>query len=162
MNPSVADRKLGWLLVAGVRALVIVALLVLPYASGYALGPVPLWQLLVAIWGASDEWKHGSLVFPIAAVLLFLKRAELAKIPTKGSSWGLLFIVPGLFLYWVGFIANLQYMGYVAIQLMLGCCVIWFLGVLCFKAVFFIWCFLSFAYPFIFFSRPRSVSAPTL
>jgi len=78
MNPSVAERKLGRFLAAGVAGLVIVALLVLPYASGYALGRVPLWQLLVAIWGASDEWKHGMFVFPIAAVLLFLKRKELA------------------------------------------------------------------------------------
>jgi exosortase len=150
MNPSVAERKLGRFLAAGVAALVIVALLVFPYASGYALGPVPLWQLLVAIWGASDEWKHGMFVFPIAAVLLFLKRKELATIPIKGSSWGLLFIVPSLFLYWVGFVANLQYFGYLAIQLMLGGSVIWFLGVRFFKAVFFIWCFLFFAYPFIF------------
>jgi exosortase len=150
MNLSVAERKLGRFLAAGVAALVIVALLVFPYASGYALGPVPLWQLLVAIWGASDEWKHGMFVFPIAAVLLFLKRKELATIPIKGSSWGLLFIVPSLFLYWVGFVANLQYFGYLAIQLMLGGSVIWFLGVRFFKAVFFIWCFLFFAYPFIF------------
>jgi exosortase len=150
MNPSVAERKLGRFLAAGVAALVIVALLVFPYASGYALGPVPLWQLLVAIWGASDEWKHGMFVFPIAAVLLFLKRKELATIPIKGSSWGLLFIVPSLFLYWVGFVANLQYFGYLAIQLMLGGSVIWFLGVRFFKAAFFIWCFLFFAYPFIF------------
>ena len=57
---------------------------------------------------------------------------------------------PSLFLYWVGFVANVQYIGYLAIQLMLGGCVVWFLGVRFFKAVFFIWCFLFFAYPFIF------------
>ena len=150
MNPSVADRKLGWLFVAGAPALVIVAMLTFPYASGYALGPVPLWQLLVAIWSASDEWRHGSLALPIAVILLFLKRKELATIPINGSSWGLLFIVPSLFLYWVGFMANLQYVGYIAIQLMIAGCVIWFLGVRFFKGVFFIWCFLFFAYPFIF------------
>ena len=89
-------------------------------------------------------------VFPIAAVLLFLKRTELAKVPIKGSNWGLLLIVPSLFLYWVGFVANVQYFGYLAVQLMLGGCVIWFLGVRFFKAIFFIWCFLFFTYPFIF------------
>jgi exosortase len=150
MNPSIERRKFGWLLVAVVPALVFVALMVFPYASGYALGPVPLWQLLVAIWGASDEWRHGMFVFPVAIVLLFLKRKELSKIPIRGSSWGVLLIVPGLFLYWVGFMTNLQYFGYVAIQLMLAGCVVWFLGVRFFKAVFFIWCFLFFAYPFIF------------
>ena len=125
-------------------------MLLFPYASGYGLGSDPLWRLLLTLWNASDEWKHGMFVFPIAAVLIFLKRTELAKVPIKGSNWGLLLIVPSLFLYWVGFVANVQYIGYLAIQLMLGGCVIWFLGVRFFKAVFFIWCFLFFAYPFIF------------
>ena len=150
MNPSVADRKLAWILPAAVSVAVVASMLLFPYASGYGLGSDPLWRLLLTLWNASDEWKHGMFVFPIAAVLLFLKRTELAKVPIKGSNWGLLLIVPSLFLYWVGFVANVQYIGYLAIQLMLGGCVVWFLGVRFFKAVFFIWCFLFFAYPFIF------------
>jgi exosortase len=150
MNPLVADRKLAWVLPAAVSVIVVAAMLLFPYASGYGLGSDPLWRLLLTLWNASDEWKHGMFVFPIAAVLIFLKRTELAKVPIKGSNWGLLLIVPSLFLYWVGFVANVQYIGYLAIQLMLGGCVVWFLGVRFFKAVFFIWCFLFFAYPFIF------------
>jgi exosortase len=150
MHAFVAGRKLRWLLPAGVATLVVAAMLLFPYASGYGLGSDPLWRLLVTLWNASDEWKHGMFVFPAAAILLFLKRKELAKVPIKGSSWGLLLIVVSLFLYWLGFMANVQYLGYLAVQLMLGGCVIWFLGLRFFKAVFFIWCFLFFAYPFIF------------
>jgi exosortase len=135
---------------ATVSVAVVAAMLLFPYATGYELRSDPLWRLLLMLWNASVEWKHGMFVFPIAAVLLFLKRTELAKVPIKGSDRGLLLIVPSLFLYWVGFVANVQYIGYLAIQLMLGGCVIWFLGVRFFKAVFFIWCFLFFAYPFIF------------
>ena len=149
MNSSGTDRKLAWILPAGVSVVVIGGMLILPYASGYSLRSDPLWRLLLMLWN-SEEWKHGMLVFPIAVVLLFLKRKKLTKVPIKGSNWGLLWIVPSLFLYWVGFVANLQYMGYLAIQLMLGGCVIWFFGVRFFKAVFFIWCFLFFAYPFVF------------
>jgi exosortase len=150
MHAFIAGRKLRWLLPAGVATLVVAAMLLFPYASGYGLGSDPLWRLLVTLWNASDEWKHGMFVFPTAAILLFLKRKELAKVPIKGSSWGLLLIVPSLFLYWLGFMTNVQYLGYLAVQLMLGGCVIWFLGLRFFKAVFFIWCFLFFAYPFIF------------
>src|SRR6516165_3953135 len=150
MNPPGADRRLAWILPAAVSVAVVAAMLLFPYASGYGLRSDPLWRLLLMLWNASDEWKHGMFVFPIAAVLLFLKRTELAKIPIKGSNWGLLLIVPSLFFYWVGFVTNVQYMGYLAIQLMLGGCVIWFSGVRFFKAVFFVWCFLFFAYPFIF------------
>src|SRR5580704_16347723 len=150
MNLSVADRKLAWILPATVSVAVVAAMLLLPYATGYGLGSEPLWRLLLTMWNASDEWKHGMFVFPTATVLLFLQRTELAKIPIKASNLGLLLILPSLCLYWVGFMANVQYIGYVAIQLMLGGCVIWFLGVRFFKAVFFIWCFLFFAYPFIF------------
>src|SRR3984893_14680659 len=103
MNPSVADRKLAWILPATVSVAVVAAMLLFPYATNYELHSEPLWRLVLVIWNASDEWKHGMFVFPIAAVLLFLKRTELAKVPIKGSNWGLLFIVPSLCLYWVGF-----------------------------------------------------------
>src|SRR6516162_8170922 len=100
MNSSGADRKPAWILPAAVSVVVVGGMLILPYASGYSLRSDPLWRLLLMLWH-SDEWKHGMFVFPIAAVLLFLKRRELAKVPIKGSNWGLLLIVPSLFLYWV-------------------------------------------------------------
>src|ERR1700676_1858952 len=99
MNPSVSDRKLAWILSATVSVAVVAAMLLFPYATGYGLGSEPLWRLLLLLWNVSDEWKHGMFVFPIAVVMLFLKRTELAKIPIKASNLGLLFIVPSLCLY---------------------------------------------------------------
>jgi exosortase len=150
MNAFVADCKRVWILPAAVSVAVVAAMLLFPYATGYRLRSDPLWRLLLMLWNSSDEWKHGMLVFPIAAGLLYLKRAEWTKIPIKASNWGLLLIVPSLIFYWVGFVANVQYFGYLALQLMLGGCVIWFWGVQIFRSVFFIWCFLFFAYPFLF------------
>jgi hypothetical protein len=66
-------------LAGGVSAVVFAAMLLFPYASGYGLGSDPLWRLLLTLWNASDDWKHGMFVFPIAAILLFLKRKELAE-----------------------------------------------------------------------------------
>jgi hypothetical protein len=71
MKPSVADRKLPWILPAAVSVIVVAAMLLLPYATGYTLSSEPLWRLLLMMWNASDEWKHGMFVFPIAIVLLF-------------------------------------------------------------------------------------------
>ena len=73
MNPLVADRKLAWVLPAAVSVIVVATMLLFPYASGYGLGSDPLWRLLLTLWNASDEWKHGMFVFPIAAILIFLK-----------------------------------------------------------------------------------------
>src|SRR5271166_1334652 len=81
MNPLVADRKLAWVLPAAVSVIVVAAMLLFPYASGYGLGSDPLWRLLLTLWNASDEWKHGMFVFPIASVLIFLRRTELARVP---------------------------------------------------------------------------------
>jgi len=71
MNQAVPNRRLRWLLPVATSSVVVAAMLLFPYASGYGLGSDPLWRLLVTLWNASDEWKHGMLVFPIAAVLLF-------------------------------------------------------------------------------------------
>ena len=42
MNPSVADRKLAWLLPATVSVAVVAAMLLFPYATGYGLRSDPL------------------------------------------------------------------------------------------------------------------------
>src|SRR5271154_762050 len=71
---AVADRKLAWILPTAVSVAVVAAMLLFPYATGYSLASDPLWRLILMLWNGSDEWKHGMFVFPIAAVLLFLKR----------------------------------------------------------------------------------------
>jgi exosortase len=151
MGLFVPSRARSWWLPA-VVSLVVLAVLVafFPYATGYTLKANTLIALLFTFWNGSDEWKHGMFVFPIAAVLVYLKRRHLALVPLRGSNWGLALIVPSLFLYWVGFMANVQFVGYFAIQGMIGGLTIWFLGIQFFRAVFFIWCFLFFAYPFVF------------
>ena len=66
-----------------VSVAVVGSMLLFPYASGYGLASDPLWRLLLTLWNASDEWKHGMFVFPIAAVLLFLKRTSWRKSRSK-------------------------------------------------------------------------------
>jgi exosortase len=159
MGLFVPFRARSWWLPAVVSLFILTVLVaVFPYATGYALKANTLIALLFTLWNGSEEWKHGMFVFPIAAVLVYLKRRHLATVPLRGSSWGLVLILPSLFLYWVGFMANVQFIGYFAIQGMIGGLTIWFLGIRFFQAVFFIWCFLFFAYPFVFLEE--SVAFP--
>jgi hypothetical protein len=162
MNPSATDRKLTWILPAAVSVVVVAAMLLFPYATGYTLSSEPLWRLLLMLWNASDEWKHGMFVFPIAVVLLFLKRTELAKVPIKGSSWGLLLIVPSLFLYWVGFVANVQYLGYLRHPIHARRLRYLVFGRALFQSRVLHLVFPVFRLSVHFFGRPRGVSAPAL
>ena len=147
---TTAYRRFSWLIPAVTAVIILTAMATFPYATGYQLAPNPLWHLILDLWNSSEEWKHGIVVFPIAALLFYLKRCQLAAIPLKGSDWGLLWIVPSLVLYWIGFMANIQFVGYFAFQFMIAGLAIWFLGFRFFRGTFFIWCFLFFAYPFVF------------
>ena len=120
----------------------------LPYAVGYGKYPVSLLEVTRALWGFSD-WTHGILVFPLIAVILFLKRKELGQIPVKGSWLGLPVLLLAVLLYWFGYLTDLQYVGYLAIQAFVAGLVLWFLGNRFFGRIFFIWVFILFAWPFV-------------
>ena len=124
-----------------------------PYASGYGHVPVPLWDVAYSLWFGFSEWNHGIFVFPLVAVLVFLKRRSLAVVPVRGSSIGLLVLGFSVFLYWIGYVVDLQYVGFVALQIFVAGLVLWFLGFRFFQSIFFIWLFLTFAWPFVFLDQ---------
>src|SRR5580704_5526876 len=98
-----------------------------PYASGYGHVPVPLWDVAYSLWFGFSEWNHGIFVFPLVAVLVFLKRRSLADVPVRGSSSGLLVLGFSIFLYWIGYVVDLQYLGFVALQIFIAGLILWFL-----------------------------------
>jgi hypothetical protein len=99
-----------------------------PYAVGYGKYPVPLLEVTRSMWFGFSDWTHGILVFPLIAVMLFLKRKELEQVPVKGSWLGLPVLLLAVLLYWFGFLTDLQYVGYLAIQTFVAGLVLWFLG----------------------------------
>jgi len=105
------------------------------------------------MWFGFSDWTHGILVFPLIAVILFLKRKELAQIPVKGTWLGLPVLLLAVLLYWFGYLTDLQYVGYLAIQAFVAGLVLWFLGKRFFGRIFFIWVFLLFAWPFVFLDQ---------
>jgi exosortase len=125
----------------------------IPYAVGYGRYPVPLLEVTRSMWFGFSEWTHGILVLPLIALMLFLKRKELGQVPMKGSWLGLPVLSLAVLLYWIGFLTDLQYVGYLAIQAFLAGLILWHLGTLFFKRIFFIWAFLLFAWPFVFLDQ---------
>lgn len=124
-----------------------------PYASGYGHVPVPLWDVAYSLWFGFSEWGHGIYVFPLTVVLLFLKRRSLSEVPVQGATSGLPILAFAALLYWIGYLVDLQYVGFVALQTFIAGLIIWFLGWRFFRAVFFIWVFLAFAWPFVFLDQ---------
>ena len=124
-----------------------------PYSLGYGLQPSSLLRQTWAMWTGFPEWRHGVLVIPLAAFLVYLKRNELKRVPIRGSWCGLPVLALATVLFWAGFITDLQYVGYAALQLFAAGLVIWFLGTRFFGAVLFIWLFLGFAWPLVFLDQ---------
>ena len=71
----------------------------------------------------------------------------------KGSWLGLPVLLLAVLLYWVGYLTDLQYVGYLAIQAFVAGLILWFLGRRFFGRIFFIWVFLLFAWPFVFLDQ---------
>jgi exosortase len=125
----------------------------IPYAVGYGRYPVSLLEVTRTMWFGFSDWTHGILVFPLIAVILFFKRKELAQVPVKGSWLGAPVLLLAVLLYWFGFLTDLQYVGYLAIQAFVAGLVLWYLGTRFFGRIFFIWAFLLFAWPFVFLDQ---------
>jgi exosortase len=151
MSAVVAKPRSDWVLPLTVSAMALAVLFAgVPYCVGYGRTPASLLAQTWSMWLGFSDWAHGMLVFPLAGGLLYLQRTRLAAVPVRGSGWGLPVLAFAGLLYWLGFVTDLQYAGYFALQLFLAGLVLWFLGIRFFREVFFILLFLTFAWPFVF------------
>ncbi|NPA49768.1 MAG: exosortase/archaeosortase family protein [Thermodesulfobacteria bacterium] len=69
----------------------------------------PVLKGLVHDWWHDPNYSHGFLLPAFSAYLLWVKRHELARIPLKGSWWGLILTLAGLALFLLGWIAGEQF-----------------------------------------------------
>lgn len=122
----------------------------MPYSFGYGSTAIPLTEMLWALWNDYGDWQHGMIVPLIVAGLIYWRRDSLREVPIQGSNWGLIPLLISLVFFWAGYRADIQYVGFLCIQSILGSLVIWFLGWRFFKAILFPWAFLIFAWPFLF------------
>jgi len=92
-------------LAAGIAAFVIVV---------YWISFVSMWHL----WQTSDH-RHGLLVFPISAYLIWQLRHHLGDIPVKINPRGLLFIMPLALVWIVARLAGVQVVEHIAVLTMI-------------------------------------------
>ncbi len=120
-----------------------------PYATGYGWARIPLGPLLWAMWGIPD-WEHAFLVPFISLIIVALRLPAILRETPRGSDWGLAWIALGLFVYWLGLRAEMQYFGFAATQILLAGLIVWFWGARVFRLLGFAWLFLFFAWPLPF------------
>jgi exosortase len=136
-----------WHLLRLAAAVILVA--VLPYAAGYGPFKKTILQELVMRW-KDPTWQHGALALPIAVFLLWRRRDEIATVPCKPSHLGLPVILIALFFYYAGYRANIFYLGYGGIMLLIAGTSIWLAGVRKAWEGVFPWLMLGFTWPLIF------------
>ncbi|MFM2166659.1 MAG: hypothetical protein RIS79_1030 [Verrucomicrobiota bacterium] len=111
---------------------------------GYRMSVLGGWYKWVTKY---SDWMFCLFVPPIAGGLVWMRRASLRGLPWKGTWLGLLPLVLGLFIYWVGFKANTGYPAFIAIQLVLAGSILLLGGREWMRALFFPWLFLLFTWP---------------
>jgi len=120
-----------------------------PYASGYGAHRVSMFHFMAVVW-ESPEWEHCWLV-PLAVIaILFYRRKSLAALPIGGHWGGLPALAAGLFIYWIGYLADNIYIGYASMLAILGSSVLWMLGWRGLKELAFPIAFLVFMFPLPF------------
>ncbi len=95
----------------------------------------------------NSEWIFCLLVPPLAGYLVWLRRAELARMPLLGTWAGAAVIAVALVFYWMGYLVNTGYGGFIALHLMLAGLVLLIAGRRWFEVLFFPWLFLVFMFP---------------
>jgi len=120
-----------------------------PYASGYGATRVHMFEFMSYVW-KRPEWEHCWLV-PLAVIgLVSYRRKELAALPVRGSWVGLAALLGALFVYWVGYLADNIYLGYIALLAFAGATVLWLLGWGWLRTLAFPIAFLAFMFPLPF------------
>jgi exosortase len=121
----------------------------IPYATGYGWLKIPLGFLIWQMWHIPD-WQYAPLVPLICLVLVFSQREKIRQAPIRGSNWAIAWILLGILVYCIGLKAEMQYFGFLAIQILLAGLILWFWGIRVFRHLTFAWLFLLFAWPLPF------------
>jgi exosortase len=137
------SRHLSTALLLAAAAILVAAL---PYAAGY--GPVKktILQQLLMYW-KDPTWQHGALALPIAAWLIWRRRAEINATPAAPSHLGLPVTLLALLFYYAGYRANIFYLGYIGLMILIAGSSLWLIGMRRTWEGVFPWLMLGFAWP---------------
>jgi len=151
MSQAKPSNRGDLLICAGVLVFSIIALFVyFPYSTGYGENRRSVGRWLYTYWTNYPDWQHGILVPFVVGFLVWYVREKWLELPINGSKWGLGLIVLALLFYWVGYKANVVYVGMASCHMIIVGGILWLLGWKHVKALIFPIMFLSFAWPLFF------------
>jgi exosortase len=84
------------------------------------------------------------------AFIVYLQRKELARLPLRGTIWGIVPMGLALVFFWAGYRVENYYIGFFAIHLLVGGLILWLAGWRWFFSLFFAFAFLTFLWPLYF------------
>jgi exosortase len=122
----------------------------LPYTYSHLMHMTSVAGALWAMWWGFPDFLYGMLVPPLAAVVIYLQRKQLVKIPVEGWWPGVIFVAISLAIFWAGRRVDNQYVGFFSIQLLLASLVLWLMGWRWLAALAFPLAFLVFTWPMPF------------
>ena len=145
--PSVAVYAVPCLAVTG-SFLLLFGLL--PYAYGYGSVPITTFTMLWRLWMDNPDWQHGFMVPFVSIGLVIWDWDNLKNLPVRSDwrGWGLFALA--LALFYLGFLADIQYLAFFSIQAFVGAGILIFWGSAAFSRLLFPWAFLFFAWPLPF------------
>jgi exosortase A len=104
-------------------------------------------KAMASIWWRSDTFTHGFLILPIVLWLVWRQRAELARLPARGSILGLLLMAGATLLWLLGDLAAVNIATQLAFVALLALAVPAVLGWTVTRAILFPLAFMFFAVP---------------
>jgi len=134
-----------------------VSFLLVPYSTK----KIATANLFTIYWGDAaskgihDDWQHCLLVPFLLIFIIYKKRNDYKHLLSVHTPYfyGLTLTILSLFTYYVGFRANLHYLGYISLQGLLASLIVWRGGFSFFYKVSFLWWFSWFIWPFYFLGR---------
>jgi len=126
--------------------------LLMPYTTGYGDTRRSVFTMISRFWQEPD-WQHGLFVPFVVGFLVWHLRDRWKGLPLEGSWIGLAGVVLSLFIYWVGYKANVLYFAMIACHGLFASTILWVFGWKWVKALIFPIMFLSFTWPLFFLSE---------
>jgi len=144
----------SWLFPLATAAIFFLVLLFLiPYSESLGDVKEPLGTLVwILCWGewTGMDYSYCLFVPVIFAYLIFIHWEEISRLPIRGNNAAMGLLLAGILLYWFGLRSEIQYFGYLAVQLLLAGVILWFWGWAVFRKLLFPWVFFGFVWPMPF------------
>jgi exosortase len=95
-------REWSWVSLGIAAAVWLWLLAVLPVSSGFGVGAKPLLTILRGIWSGSADLGHGPFLPLVSLYVVYSRRKAIADSMGRPDARGLVFVLLGVLLFWMG------------------------------------------------------------